>query len=149
MTINDVLAQKGTQVFTINHEKLASDALRTFVKKHIGALVALDTKNNIMGIVTERDVLYMFASAAGKAKSARVKDIMTPAKKLIIGHKDNDLEYVMSIMTENRMRHMPIIDDKGKLAGFISIGDIVKALLKNAEYEKNVLTDYIQGTYPK
>jgi len=148
MTIADVLAQKGTQVFTINHDELVSEALRIFTEKHIGALVALDAEQNIRGIITERDILHMYA-AGDSGRGTLVKDIMTPAKKLIIGQKNNDLEYVMSIMTENRMRHMPIIDDKGKLAGFISIGDIVKALLKNAEYEKKVLSDYIQGTYPK
>ena len=68
---------------------------------------------------------------------------MTPKEKLIIGHASDDLAYVMSVMTENRIRHLPIINEAGKLTAIISIGDVVKRLLKYAEHEKKLLLDYM------
>lgn len=148
MIVADILAQKGSRVFLIDPEELVSEALRTLHKKRIGALVVVDAWHNINGIITERDILNMYAMAKGRVKELPVKDIMTPAKKLIVGQKTNELEYVMSIMTENRIRHLPIINDKGKLEGMVSIGDVIKGLLKHVEYEKKLLADYIQGIYP-
>ena len=151
MKVEDILAQEGSTVFSIYYEALVSEALHLLNEKRIGALVVLDASENIKGIITERDILHMYANINDQVqiKNTRVKDIMTPAEKLIIGQKSNELDYVMSIMTENRMRHLPIIDDQGKMIGFVSIGDIVKGLLKHAEYEKKLLSDYIQGTYPR
>ena len=148
MIVADILSRKGAEVFSINYDGLVSEAVRILHEKHIGALLVLDAEQNIQGIITERDILHMYAVAKDNVHDVRVKDIMTSAEKLIVGQKNNDLEYVMSIMSENRIRHLPIISDQGKLAGMISIGDVIKGLLKNAEHEKKMLSDYIQGKYP-
>jgi len=72
---------------------------------------------------------------------------MTPRERVIIGRKTDDIQYVMTMMTTNRIRHLPILAE-GKIIGLISIGDVVKALLDKSEYDKKMLEDYITGKYP-
>ena len=105
--------------------------------------MVLNDEQNIEGIISERDILCNCADIGCSVKEMLVKDIMTPKEKLIIGHASDDLAYVMSIMTEHRIRHLPIVSEEGKLVAIISIGDIVKRLLKFTEHEKKMLLDYI------
>ena len=143
MKVKDILAQKGTHVYSISSDEPASDALQVLNEKHIGALLVLDDEQNIEGIISERDLLYMYARAKYRAQDLLVKDIMTPKGKLIVGHNNDDVEYVMSVMTKNKVRHIPIVSEEGKLTGIVSIGDIIKTILKDAEHEKKLLLDYI------
>ena len=70
---------------------------------------------------------------------------MTPRGKVIFSAKDNELEYIMSIMAENHIRHIPIMDEE-KLVALVSVRDVIKVLLERSEYEKQLLTDYMSGT---
>jgi CBS domain-containing protein len=117
----------------------------------IGAVVVTDQKGSVQGILSERDILrecgercvrLTGATPADEACPSLVKDIMTT--KLIIGVPDDDIRYVMGIMTQNRIRHLPILDD-GKLVGIISIGDVVSASIEETEFENRMLTDYLHG----
>lgn len=143
MKVKYILADKGAHVYSIHPDKPVSEALAVLNEKHIGALMVLNDEQNIEGIVSERDILYKYADVGHSAQDMLVKDIMTPKEKLIIGHASDDLAYVMSIMTEHRIRHLPIVSEKGKLTAIISIGDVVKRLLKYTEHEKKMLLDYI------
>lgn len=143
MKVKYILADKGTGVYSIHPDKSVHDALMMLNEKHIGALMVLDDKQNIEGILSERDVLYNCADVGCSVKEMLVKEIMTPKDKLIVGHASDDLAYIMSIMTENRIRHIPIISEQGKLEGIVSIGDVVKRLLRYTEHEKKMLLDYI------
>ena len=106
----------------------------------------------IIGIITERDILRVCGERCVRLNEppareetpcpSLVQDAMT--KDPIIGVLDDDLDYVMGIMTKNRIRHLPILDD-GSLAGIISIGDVVNAHLKETVFENRTLKDYIQG----
>ncbi|MDD3643616.1 MAG: CBS domain-containing protein [Candidatus Krumholzibacteria bacterium] len=148
MKVSEILSRKADQVYTIAPHSPVAEALKLLNDRKIGALPVLDEQRKIQGIVTERDILRMFAGAKNPSPSVRVQDIMTPALRLIVGDMHDDVEYVMNVMTNNRVRHLPIIDDKGGLVGLISIGDVIKVLLQGAEYEKKMLVDYIQGKYP-
>ena len=143
-----ILAHKGYKVYSIHPEELVSDVLRILNERRIGALMVLDANQNIEGIVSERDVLYKLYTSRDQALDERVKDIITPKEELIIGHEDDTLQYVMGIMTNNRIRHLPILNEEGKLEGLISIGDVIKAHLEEVEHENKFLVDYIQGKYP-
>lgn len=143
MKVEKILTQKGADVYSIQSNKYISDAVTIMNEKHIGALIVLDENQNIQGIVSERDILKSIAKNG--FQDMRIKDIMTPKDKLIVGSKDNDLEYLMSMMTENNIRHIPIMD-KEKLVALVSIRDLIKVLLKDAVYEKQLLTDYMSGT---
>ena len=143
MKVEKILAQKGTDIYTIQPNSRISEAAKRMNEKHVGALMVLDGQQNIMGIISERDILR--AVAKEDFQGMLVKDTMTPKAKLIMSSKDNDLRYVMSVMAENKIRHLPIMED-GKLAALISIRDVVKTLLEHAEYEKEIMTDYMSGT---
>jgi CBS domain-containing protein len=146
MKVSDLLKSKGAGVITIDDHSTLGQVLKSLIEHRVGALVVIDSEHNPIGIITERDILRVVnQKGANQWFSQSVSDFMT--KNIIIGVPSDDVEYIMALMTENRFRHVPIIDD-GKLAGLISIGDIVKSLLKNIKAENRYLSDYITGKYP-
>jgi CBS domain-containing protein len=151
MRLRNVLRHKGTEVVTIAPDRTVHDAIAKMNRHKIGAVVVTDDTGEIQGIVTERDILRMCGercvhlddpSLAGKECPILVSEIMTT--DLVIAVPDDTLDYAMGVMTSNRVRHLPVLDE-GRLAGVVSIGDVVKAHLSETEYENRMLKDYIQG----
>ena len=151
MRITDILRQKGSDVVTIAVDKTVHDAICKLNEHGIGALIVTGKSGEISGIITERDIMkecgercvHLDDPAQGhSACPALVKDVMT--KDLVIGVPDDDLNYVMAVMTKNKIRHLPILEE-GKLAGIISIGDVVNAHVEESDYENRLLKDYIHG----
>ena len=145
MKVKDVLSEKGTHVVTINQEATVYEALQTFAANRVGSLLVLDDKDGIVGIIGARDALMAVVRAYDEIKKIKVKGIMT--KNIIIGALEDELDNVEVVMTENRVRHLPIIEEQ-KLAGIVSLGDVVKAQLKNIHVENRYLKEYIVGKYP-
>ncbi len=145
MKVKDVLAEKGTHVVTVNQEAAVYEALQTFAANRVGSLLVLDDKGGIVGIIGARDALMAVVRTYDEIRTIKIKEIMT--KNIIIGDPEDDLDKVEVIMTENRIRHLPIIKED-KLTGIISIGDVVKAQLKNVHVENRYLKEYIVGKYP-
>lgn len=141
MRIRDILRQKGDYVVTIQPRQTVHEAIETLVKHNIGSLVVTDG-DSIVGIITERDILREGAARCESLKETPVEDVMT--KNVIIGVPDDDLDYVMGIMTKNRIRHLPVLESD-KLVGIISIGDVVNSHLRATEFENRLLKDYIHG----
>jgi len=137
MNVESILRQKGTDVATIPPDasiKRAADWLRA---KNVGALVV--TNNDaILGIISERDIVRAFSQYSEAVAAMQVKDIMTHG--LITASLEDDLTRLMHLMTRHRVRHMPVLHN-GKLAGIISIGDVVKHRLGDLELEAGVLRD--------
>ena len=152
MRILDILQYKGTSVETITPERSVHEAIRIMCKRRIGALVVTDGNGAVRGIVTERDILRECGSMLDKLGSAAqpsmadcarlVSEIMTV--DLVIGVPDDRIDYVMKIMTKNRIRHLPVMD-KQRLVGIVSIGDVVNAHLEETAVENRMLKDYIRG----
>ena len=137
MTIESILRRKGTEVTTIAPEasiKRAADWLRA---KNIGALV-VTSENAVLGLISEREIVHAFSRYGEAAGSMSVKDIMTYGVTTV--SPDDSVDRVMNLMTRHRVRHMPVLRD-GKLAGIISIGDVVKHRLDDLELETKVLRD--------
>ncbi len=145
MKVRDILKDKGTEVATIEAERTLCDVVKVLVEKDIGSLLVLDEKGGIAGIITERDVLKQCNQCLESFRDVKIRDVMT--KNLIVASPDDDLDYVENIMTENRVRHLPIISNQ-KLAGIISIGDLVNVLRGECKVENRYLKDYISGKYP-
>ena len=145
MKVKDLLRDKGDVVHTIAPEKTLSDAVALLNKYKIGALVVADEKNAILGILTERDILHCVEKKASVLGQIPVSEEMT--KDLLIAVPDDDVDYVMNIMTENHIRHVPVVIE-GRLAGLISIGDVLKIRMEQCEFEARHLQDYITGKYP-
>lgn len=142
MKIRDILRKKGTHVVTIGPEATVHEAIETLVDHNIGALIVTGDNGTPVGIITERDILRESASNTEHLQRTQVREVMTA--ELIIGLPGDDVQYVMAVMTRNRIRHLPILDDDG-LHGIISIGDVVNAHLREAEFENRMLRDYIAG----
>ena len=142
MRIRDILRQKGSEVVTIEPERTVQEAIRRLVDHKIGALVVTRNHGSVVGIITERDILRESAERSDRLRETRVRDVMTT--EVIIGLPDDDLDYVMGIMTKNRIRHLPVLEGE-QLAGIISIGDVVSTQLRRTEFENHMLKDYIQG----
>jgi CBS domain-containing protein len=152
MRIRDILQGKGTKVVVIEADRTIHDAIGKLNEHSIGALVVTGEDEEILGIITERDILKKCGehcvrldespAQEGTACPTLVQDAMT--KDLVIGVPDDDLDYVMGIMTKNHVRHLPILEKK-RLVGIISIGDVVNASLKEKVFENRTLRGYIQG----
>jgi len=137
MTIETILRQKGADVVTIEPEasvRRAADWLRV---KNIGALVVTSEKA-VLGIISEREIVHAVSRYGDTVVSMPVKEIMQHG--VISVTPEESVNRVMKLMTHHRVRHMPVLRD-GKLAGIISIGDVVKYRLGDLELETNVLRD--------
>jgi CBS domain-containing protein len=141
MKIRDILRTKDDGVLTIGPEEPVLAAVRKLSEHRIGALV-VRSGEDILGIISERDVLNLVAREPEAVADALVQDIMT--QDLIVGVSDDDLDYAMNVMTNNRIRHLPIMTEQ-RLEGMLSIGDVVDAVRKKVESENRHLKDYIRG----
>lgn len=141
MKIRDILRAKGYEVVSVSPHQTVLSAMRVLVHYNIGSVVVLEG-DELRGILTERDVLRLGARDPDSLACTPVRDAMTT--ELVIGVPDDELSYVMEIMTRNRIRHLPVLDE-GRLVGILSIGDVVNALRTSVEAENRYLRDYIQG----
>jgi CBS domain-containing protein len=137
MSIESILRQKGTDVATIDREASIKRAADWLCVKNIGALVVTSGKV-VLGLISEREIVHAFSHYGETAASVPVKEIMQYG--VITVSPDESVTRVMKLMTQHRVRHMPVLRD-GKLAGIISIGDVVKHRLEDLELETNVLRD--------
>lgn len=143
MKIRDILASKGTDVVTTTPDRTVLEAMRVLVENNIGSVVVTEG-GEVKGILTERDVLRLGAKGPADLESLRVGEAMTT--ELVVGVPGDDIQHVMRIMTDRRIRHLPILEE-GELRGIVSIGDVVKASARTVEAENRHLREYIQGSY--
>lgn len=143
MQIRDILTGKGSEVYSVRTTATARDAVREMNARRVGALMVMSAEGKIAGIISERDILRRLEV---KSLDGPVVDFMTPKEKLIIAGSDDSVDYAMSMFTAHKIRHLPVLDHE-RLVGVLSIGDVVKAMLSNVEYEKKALMDYITGSY--
>lgn len=141
MRIRDILRSKGSDVVTVAPDQPVLTAVRILSEHRIGALVVRQG-DEIEGIISERDVLNLVAGDPDRVNETPVSEVMT--RDVIVGVPDDDLDYVMNIMTQNRIRHLPIVVER-KLEGIVSIGDVVNAVRRSVESENRHLKDYIHG----
>ena len=142
MKVKDILSSKGSQVWTVKATTTIHEVLGSLVTHAIGALIVMDEQAKIAGIVSERDIIRECYRNGRQIEQTPVEKIMS--RDLIVCSPEDELDYIMGIMTKNRIRHVPVVVG-GKLEGIISIGDIVKAQLLNTEYENHYLKDYLFG----
>jgi CBS domain-containing protein len=143
MKIRDLLNEKGYEVVTVPPSFPIQDAMRLLVEHNIGSVVVAQEKV-VEGILTERDILRLAAEDSATMANMKVEDVMT--KDVVVALLDDSLDYVMEIMSMNRIRHLPIVD-QGWMQGILSIGDVVNALRKKVEVENNYMRDYIRGVF--
>ena len=141
MTIAAVLRSKGSEVETIAADISVSDAVRTLGDRRIGALPVIHS-GQIVGIVSERDVIYCLRAHGAQALDWPVTRVMSaPA---ITAQSAMSVLAAMALMTQRRIRHLPVVD-KGELVGIVSIGDLVKFRMDRIEAEADAMRTYIQS----
>ena len=141
MKVKELLSIKGIECFNIMGDQSLLDAAKQMTECNIGALLVMD-KGSLAGIITERDIVKNTANEALRCRDVKIKDIMTT--NLLISKPGDDLEYVMAVMTQNNIRHLPIVDQSG-LVGLLSMRDVVKIMVKNLKAENQYLKDMIGG----
>jgi CBS domain-containing protein len=144
MKLQEILSVKGSAVHTISPDATLQEVVRCLVEHRIGSLVIrrVDARGNdeLMGIITERDILH--ACVAGSKPLTEAKAVEAMSTMLVTGSPDDEVEAVMGLMTTRRIRHLPVLSE-GRLAGIISIGDVVKAQHDRLAMENRFMKDYI------
>lgn len=140
MTVAAILAQKGREVVTTTAAASIAEAMETLAKHKIGVLVVLDNPGRIAGVVSERDIVRAMAGSGAEAFASPIGSIMTRA--VVTCTESETINEVMTRMTRGRFRHLPVTVD-GRLAGIISIGDVVKARIEQVEREAEDMRAYI------
>jgi len=137
--ISDVLNHKGRTIVSILPSETLENAARLLTEKRIGAVVVLDRRGKLAGILSERDIVRAIADRGNAALAIRVEDMMT--KEVRTCQPTDSVKEIMKMMTLRRHRHVPVVDDGGELVGVVSIGDAVKARLDEQASEVAVLRD--------
>ncbi len=140
MQVQQILLAKGTDVRTIAPDATVADAVTALKEHGIGALVVSGDADAIAGIVSERDIVRGLAEGDRNFLARAVRDVMT-AEVVTCGPEDTG-RFVLGLMTEHRMRHVPVVRD-GRLSGLVSIGDVVKSRLDEILSEADALREYI------
>ncbi|MCF7920561.1 MAG: CBS domain-containing protein [Candidatus Cloacimonetes bacterium] len=140
--------QRGNVIHSVSGGTQIKDAVDLMNKHHIGALMVISIDGGIEGIITERDVMKKLASTDELVGHLEVREIMTPYEKLIYTTGDESLGDIMKLLTEKKVRHLPIVSQDGVLEGMLSMRDVIRMLLQESKQMEKTLTDYISGTYP-
>ncbi len=143
MKIKDIIDMQRS-IITVDFQEKVRVALDILMKNKISCLPVLDDSGKVMGVISERDILRELHANSGNLDSRYVGDAMT--RDILIGLVDDDLDYIMNIMSKNNIRHMPIMSGH-ELVGILSIRDVVKGLMHKVEAENHYLKDYIEGKY--
>jgi len=142
MNVQSILGLKGSAVATVGQRATLADAAAQLRDNKVGALVVSDDGRHIDGIVSERDVVRRLNRGADMLDSP-VSEIMSSEVRTCDGH--DTVDEVMALMTAGRFRHVPVVKD-GRLAGIVSIGDVVKSRMSELEFERDQLDSYVHGT---
>ncbi|HAB54729.1 MAG: hypothetical protein A2315_09340 [Ignavibacteria bacterium RIFOXYB2_FULL_35_12] len=138
-TAREMLLKKGNTIYSISPDQKIFEALQLMAEKEVGALLVLDS-GSLIGIISERDYARKVALEGKSSKESLVSEIMSP--NVIYVELDTSTDECMALMINKKVRHLPVYD-QGKLAGVISIGDVVNAIIDEKEFEIDQLVRYI------
>ncbi|MBF35328.1 MAG: inosine-5-monophosphate dehydrogenase [Henriciella sp.] len=141
MLIEQILKTKGGNVLTIDASQTLAEAARFLDEERIGAVVAMSGEG-LAGVLSERDILRQLARHGAAALQMSVEESMT--RGVITANPTESLDQCLGRMTDRRVRHLPVMRD-GKLAGIVSIGDLVKWKIEETRAEADAMADYIKG----
>lgn len=140
MTVKAILSRKGNDVLTIEPNATLAAAIKLLADRKIGAVVITGAERQVIGILSERDIVRAFAASGPAALDEQVGQVMT--RKVMTCDEAETISSLMERMTQGKFRHLPVVEH-GRLAGIISIGDVVKYRLEEMEKESSALREYI------
>lgn len=144
MIVKDLLRQKDRRLITTTVDTPIESAMALLIDNKISCLPVLNG-DRLIGIVSDKDIFRTVYKSKERYRDHTVADMMTT--DLIVGVPDDTVGYIAGLMTQNRIRHIPILDGE-TLIGLLSVGDIVKTQMEDIRIENRYLKDFIQGTYP-
>jgi CBS domain-containing protein len=143
MIIESILTSKGREVRTIELDAAVAETLRRMRQERIGAVVGSDDQTSIAGIISERGIMDALADRGVAVLGERVGSVMTG--KVFTCSRQDRVSAVMALMTNKRIRHVPVVEHDGRLCGIVSIGDVVKHRLDEIRGEAEAMREYISG----
>jgi CBS domain-containing protein len=141
--ISQLLMEKGREVLTIAPAATVFEAVKLMDEKNVGSLVVLNSRGRIAGIFVERDALQRVLLAGKSAKTEPVQAVMT--RKVVCALPEMTIDQCLALMTDKRVRHLPVIDKEQKLVGLVSMGDLVKFISSEQIAMIRNLENYIEG----
>jgi len=140
-SVQDILDSKGSDVWSVKPDDIIFDAIKLMADKGIGALLVMED-DKLVGIVTERDYARKVVLEGKSSREARIHEVMT--SKILCVSPERTIDECMALMTDKRIRHLPVLDHK-QVVGFVSIGDLVKAVISEQKILIDQLQNYISG----
>ena len=144
MIIESILKSKGSEVQTIAPDATVAETLHRMRHERIGALVVSEDKTSIAGIISDRGIMDAIVDRGVEVLSERVGSVMT--REVFTCSRHDRVSAVMALMTNRRIRHVPVVEHDGRLCGIISIGDVVKHRLDEIQREADAMREYISGS---
>lgn len=139
--VRDILDVKGRDIWSIEPGASVYDAMKLMADKGVGALMVMEG-TKLVGIISERDYARKVILQGRSSRTTQVREIMTT--RVVYAEPEQNIEECMALMTEKRIRHLPVIDE-GRLVGVISIGDLVKSIISEQKFIIEQLVRYIRG----
>ena len=145
MKVADFIRDNAREIITAKSNTVIRDAMALLIENRVSCLPIVNDQIELVGIISDKDIFRAAFKDPGGFIEGSVGDIMST--DLIVGLAEDDCDYIAGLMTKNRIRHIPIVENK-QLKGLMSLGDIVKSRLSSAKIENRYLKMYIENSYP-
>ena len=145
MKVKEVLKIKDRETITVDPGTNVTAAMKVLLDNKVSCLPIVDDQGSLVGILSDKDIFRKVYNDPDNFRNSPVGELMST--NLIVGLPDDDMTYIAGIMTQNRIRHVPIVTEQ-QIVGLISVGDVVKLQIENVEIENRYLKQYIDGGYP-
>ena len=145
MLVKDVLICKQRELITAQPATTIRQAMQLLIDNKISSLPVVDDNHKLVGIISDKDIFKKIYETEADYRVFTVGQMMTT--ELIVGLAEDELAYIAGLMTNNRIRHIPIVE-QDRIIGIISVGDIVKTQMEHIKIENRYLKQYLNGSYP-
>jgi len=146
MLVSEIVNKKGKNVLTVKADSIVFDTVKKLDETRNGAMLVTNDNDELVGIISERDVLYKCYNSGVPLTENKVEKLMTSAEKMIVGKMDDTAVYLMHAMIDKGIRHIPILEDE-EIVSIISIEDVLRAVLETTESEAKLLREYIRNPF--
>ncbi|MCK5774581.1 MAG: CBS domain-containing protein [Bacteroidales bacterium] len=146
MLVSEIVNRKGKNVLTVKDSSIVFDTVKKLDDTKTSAMLVVNENEELVGIISERDILYKCYDSGVDLKDNKVKNLMTSAEKLIVGKMEDTATYLMHAMIDKGIRHIPILENE-EIVSIVAIEDVLKAVLETSESEAKLLREYIKNPF--
>jgi len=146
MLVSEIVNRKGKNVLTVKSDSIVFDTVKKLDETRNGAMLVVNAEDQLVGIISERDILYKCYNSGKELTASIVENLMTSAEKMIVGKMDDTATYLMHAMIDKGIRHIPILENE-EIVSIVSIEDVLRAVLETSESEAKLLREYIKNPF--